>query len=476
MKKIQTLLLWLGLISGFLLQPLDAMAAGAAPAMSAPPGLSLLEIKITGDEFIVLQNNTAAAITDTGSYWLTAYNNADPLAPGVSVSSQQLPTASLQPGQTLLLSANPMVTCGASVAGKLSLGLTDSGGFLQLTQSSLNSAGAVVQSPGDLVSWSTTANGIIQNIPSNTKDTHAAYYRYLSGDSYFWQQADLDTANSCQLDAMVAGGSGSSSAVTPLTLAATSPPATILGTANDTNAAPPANLPPADVGLQAPQISELLPNPSGTGNDASDEFIELYNPNSKVFDLSGFSLQTGLTENHSFTFPSGTTLQPNSFRAFYSSDTALSLSNTAGQAVLLDPFGTAIATTAAYGTAKDGYAWALAKGTWYWTTQPTPGAANIIKQPSSKSAKSSATKKKVTSKPQHNGGSATLTSSSADGTGQSETSAPIHFWVLAAIVMAALLYGAYEYRHDLANRLLQLRANYRARRAYRQTAKGGRSD
>ena len=101
---------------------------------------------------------------------------------------------------------------------------------------------------------------------------------------------------------MVAGV-GTSPAVTPLKTAATSPPATIIST-TEVDATDPASallaahasqMPAADIGLSAPQISELLPNPAGTGNDATDEFIELYNPNDQPFDLSGFVLQTGLT-------------------------------------------------------------------------------------------------------------------------------------------------------------------------------------
>ena len=64
--------------------------------MAAPSGLSLLEIKITGDEFLVLQNNTGGTISDLSAYWLTMYNNVNPAASGVSTSTQQLPSVSPQ--------------------------------------------------------------------------------------------------------------------------------------------------------------------------------------------------------------------------------------------------------------------------------------------------------------------------------------------------------------------------------------------
>lgn len=168
------------------------IASAAAPSMATPTGLSILEIKVTGDEFILLQNNTGSDITNLSSYWLAAYNNASPLTAGVSSSTQQLPTAALRAGQTLLLSGDPMQTCGASVAGKLSVSLTDSGGFLQVSRNILGANGAVVQTAGDVVSWSSGSNGIIQNIPSSTKDPRAVYYRYFNGGSFVWQQASLD--------------------------------------------------------------------------------------------------------------------------------------------------------------------------------------------------------------------------------------------------------------------------------------------
>lgn len=245
-------------------------------------------------------------------------------------------------------------------------------------------------------------------------------------------------------------------------------PATIvsLSSGQASQAAGP-NLPAADVGLMSPVITELLPNPAGTGNDASDEFVELYNPNAVPFDLSGFVLQPGTTSLHKFTFLAGTVLADHGFSAYYSTATRLSLSNGGGQVQLLDPFGKAVAGTASYGNADDGQAWALAKGKWYWTTDLTPGRADSIKQPaktansarkSSKSSRSSS----AGSKSPYSGAAAPAAGNSA----ATDTTAitPIHPWTLALIASLALLYGAYEYRADLANRLYQLGNYFRRRR------------
>lgn len=448
----------------------------AAPAIAVPIGLSFVEIKVTGDEFVMLQNNTGAAL-DVSSYWLNSYNNVNPLAAGVSSSSQQLPTATLLAGQTLLLSAGPMQTCGASIAGRLSVSMTDGGGFLQLSTSRMNAQGALEQAAGDFVSWSSGANGIIQNFPSSTKSPRATYYRYSAGGGFAWQQAELDTVDSCQLNIVVAGGVSSSSAVTPLTLAATSPPATILGSLQSIDGSQVAVMPPGNRGLVAPQVSELLPNPVGTGNDATDEFIELYNPNQKPFELTGFTLQSGLKTFKSYDFPDGTMLEPASFKAFSAKDTKLGLSNTSSQVFLIDPFGNTVSSSDAYKNAKDGIGWVQAQGKWLWTTKSTPGAANIVQQPATK--KSTAKNAKKVARPGQTKGTSIVSATNApnaNGHSEEEQATLVHYWVLALIGGLALLYGLYEYRRDLAQRLRQLSGKLSFRRANRSPAKGSGSD
>jgi hypothetical protein len=448
----------------------------AAPAIAVPSGLSLVEIKMTGDEFVILQNNTDQTL-DLRNYWLTAYNNVNPLTAGVSSASQQLPSALLLAGQTLLLSADPMQTCGASIAGKLSVGLTDGGGFMQLTSSHMNQHGAIEQTAGDFVSWSSGVGGVVSNVPSSTKSPKAAYYRYTTGSGFAWQQAALDTVDSCQLNIVVAGGVSSSSAVTPLTLAATSPPATILGLVQSIDGSSVAVMPAGNIGLLAPQISELLANPVGTGNDTTDEFIELYNPNPRPFELTGFTLQTGLKTFKSYEFPEGTMLEPSAFKAFSSKDTKLALSNTSSQAFLIDPFGNTLASSDPYKNAKDGIGWAHAQGKWLWTTKLTPGAANIIQQPPTK--KSTAKTPKRVAKPGQVGSSSAVSATAApnaNGHPEIEQATVVHYWVLALIAGLALLYGLYEYRRDLAQRLRKLSRKLGSRRTARQPAEGSGSD
>jgi len=449
-----------------------AFATAAPPPLMAPSGLSITEIKITGDEFVVLQNNGTANIPDLSTYWLYAFTKTNPLAAGATNSAQQLPSAALPAGASVLLSGGG-VTCGASVAAKLSLSLGDSAGALQLLATT--TTGLIVPTPVDAVSWSSGTDGDISNVPKSTTDKQAAFYRvqtHAQPSAYGWQLADVavntstGVANICQLQ--VGGNTTQIQAITDAgqLLAAVGPPATIVSAAGAPSSQTGPVLPQADVGLAAPQLTELLPNPTGTSNDDTDEFIELYNSNATAFDLGGFTLQTGTTAKHDYVFPAGTMLPPKTFTAFYSASTGLSLSNSGGQAGLLDPFGNTLTQSDVYSTAKDGQSWVLADGAWYWTTQITPNAANVVKQ-----VVTAATVKTKTSATQNGGAvkGATTNRAGTQGTAATAaanaiTTAPIHPLVLAVIAVLAVGYGVYEYRHDLANRIHELRANRATRR------------
>lgn len=451
------------MLFGLILSPRLLSAASGPPQLATPSTLAISQLKITGDEFVVLQNNSGKDITDLSSYWLDYFNSFNPLDAGVSSSSQQLPAVKLANQQTVLLSSNGMATCGASVVSKLSISLGDSGGFLQIIQTSLSSLG-VTKVPIDFVSWSSGTNGIIKSVPSSTKDPRGMYYRYAGTSNYAWQLADLDASIPCQLNVAIAGGGKINSGLSQSNAVIPSI-AGVTGSANS-------GLPAADVGLAAPQLSEIVPNPAPPLTDADDEFVELYNSNTKAFDLSGLILQVGTTTLHKYIFPGGTTLQSHKFSAFYSSDTNLSLSNSGGQIKLLDPSGNVLEKSDVYAAAKDGYAWVYANGLWQWTTTPTPGAKNIITTPPG--SKSSA---------DESGSSAVLGARSSSPAGNSSsgggstpaTASGLHPLILAGVGTLAVLYALYEYRHDLANALYRLRRYRAARRGAGQVAESADS-
>ena len=463
-----------------------SFAVTAPPSLSLPAQLAIAEIKITGDEFLVIQNNSDTSIADLSQYWLEGFNNVNPLAAGVSNSAQQLPAVSLAASQSVMLSAVARPTCASTVAGKLNLSLSDSGGFLEIVQLRLAASGAVSHLPGDAVSWSSSTAGQIANVPSSSKDPQGVYYRYqVDAGNFGWQLADQDIANPCQLNVMVTTG-GTTSQQSPLMggllSAGDSVPATIISLATDvTTNTVDTGLPLADAGLIIPELTELLPNPMGSGNDAVAEYIELFNPNDQPFDLSNFSLRTGTSVFHIYTFPPGTSLPGRAFGAYYAAATGLSLSNSGGGVSLLDPLGNELISSATYGTAKDGQAWALADGNWYWTLSQTPGGANVIVQPvsaasktlvasaGSKTVAAAAAKAKSATVPKTT--KTAKASSAKPKTVLAASSAavalpkrPIHGSVLALVAGLALLYGAYEYRTDLSNQLYKLRKQLAARR------------
>lgn len=247
-----------------------------------------------------------------------------------------------------------------------------------------------------------------------------------------------------------------------------------------------------NAGLSPPAITELLPNPASPQTDDADEFIELYNPNTQPFSLDGYILCAGATTAHNFTVPTGTILPPQTYVAFFSSQTNLSLANNGGQAWLLDADGNVVSQSAAYGTAGDGQAWALIDDNWQWTTTPTPGAANslalaapassskssTVKTAAKKTAavkaasttKAKAAKPAATKKPAAKKKPAT---SLAAQTVTTPHASPLHPALLAIAVLFALLYAAYEYRHDLANKLQHLRRRRSTGREDRPRPKGG---
>jgi hypothetical protein len=426
--------------------------SAAPPPMAAPPTLAISQIKITGDEFVILKNNTGKDIPDLSTYWLDGYNSNQPLASGVSNSSQQLPSVKLASGQSILLSSNGMATCGAAASAKLSVSLTDSGGFAQIVQTAQTPLG-ITKLPVDSVSWSSGVDNQISNAPSSAKDPKAVYYRYASTNGYSWQLADTDSTNPCQLSVAnsgsLSGGLTQSDAAVPSVISISGGSSGI-------------NLPSSDIGLAAPKISEVMPNPAPPQTDADDEFIELYNSNDKDFDLSGFILQAGTTTVHKYTFPDNTSLAAHQFTAFYSSDTGLSLSNSDGQVGLLDPSGNVLGQTDVYGTAKDGYALVSTDGLWQWTTTPTPGALNIISPPPA--AKSAAKSTSASSKKSTKSAKTAAANPSASNLPPGgQPAASLHPAILAGIGSAAVIYALYEYRNDLANQLYKFR-RYRAAR------------
>lgn len=440
---------------------------------AAVPSLVISQVKITSSngQFVTLYNNTNGTL-DLNKFQLEYFNSYD-LSKATSSKLIGL-SGTVPPHGYYQVNDGTQLLCYQLTVESATLGLSSTAGLVELLEFNQPSPGSsVIPSLQDYIGWSKTAAAGAQTLPANTNAFLVR--RPLSGannpnvtapGSGSWQSVQPDPANPCNLvdtDASASPAANSFGALLP----ATQPPVTIVSLADNQTAGAGPSLPAADVDLMAPQVTELLPNPNGTGNDATDEFVELYNPNQMPFDLSGFILQSGLTSFHKYTFPAGSSLPANGFMAFYSSVTGLSLSNSGSQVQLLDPTGTSVSTSAVYGTADDGQTWDLANGKWYWTSAATPGAANIIKQPTTSKTSS---KSKKTSKAAVKSGSKSTTAGAAAaavGMAAGAVVTPIHLWTLALVAGLALLYVGYEYRADLANYLWKLRRNLAARRGHR---------
>lgn len=430
------------------------------------PQLVISQFKITSSagQFVTLYNQSSTTL-DLSQFEVDYINSSGKLA-SIPVTGQ------LASHAFYMLSDDQVRLCFQLTVDATSLGFATTSGTLQIWQVSSDKTSKQLQ---DAVTWASKATTGAVTLPTQNASNTVSLLRQpvdavgnpqvASATGGSWQAVMPDAANPCNLDIVSTTTPVASPSSNPGNQlgAGQEPPATIvsLDDGNEATAAAP-QLPAADIGLNAPQITELLPNPNGTGTDDTDEFIELYNANQVPFDLSGFTLETGTSTKHTYVFPDGTTLPANGFSAFYSADTGLSLSNSSGAADLLDPFGNQIAQSGTYSTAKDGVAWALAKGKWYWTAAVTPGTPNVIKQVATVKT-ASAKKKTVAVKGAAtttgaSGGSAAGTNS-ASGDADATTTVPTHWYVLAGIAAVAVGYGVYEYRHDLANRIRQLRTD-----------------
>lgn len=478
MRRIQRLIYLAGPL---LIVSLMLSVSRPIPVQAAdPPQLVISQLKITSSngQFITLYNAGPTAL-DMSKYQLEYFNNYD-LAKATSSRLIAL-SGTLAPHSYYMVNDDSLLLCYQLTVDSVSLGLSSTAGMVEVLAFSQAAAGkSVAPELLDYIAWSKTAANGAQTLPANSD----AFLQRLPVDaqnnpdiadpgSGTWQNVEPDAANPCNLVSAVSA-SPNTNVPTGLSqlLPSTEPPVTVIVATEAAGAVSAGSLPSADIGLMAPQLSEVLPNPNGTGNDDTDEFIEIYNPNAAAFDLSGFELQAGTTVQHMYAFPVGASLPAQSFTAFYATTTGLSLSNSGGQVKLLDPAGNSISATDIYGSATDGRAWDRANGKWYWTTTPTPNAANIINQPPALKSKakantkdsSTASKAKGKVKAAKTVKAAKLASDTAPTTAPRT---PVHFRMLALIAGLALLYGAYEYRADLGNHLHKFRKYLRDRQADR---------
>lgn len=432
-------------LAGYLLWPASSSANAAVS-----PDLVIAQAKVTtSGQLISLYNNSTETI-DMSSVVLQYFNNYQ-LAEATSTKTIQL-SGNLPARSYYTINDGPLTLCYKTMIHSASMGFSTKSGLVQVVRLS-QSANGIDFSAQDFVAWSSTSVAGAQTMPPDP----AFLQRQMSGGKPVtggtWQLVKPSNSNACEL---VTTGTGSVIAPSSQLLPATPPPARIVSTLDSGGAN-------KNAGLMKPQLTELLPNPASPQTDSQNEFVEVYNANSARFDLSGYKLQT-ISQSGSkrtYTFSAGTVIAGRSFAAYPSANITISLNNSGSTVWLLDPNDKVISQTDAYGKAEDGQAWALANGKWYWTTTPTPNKANEING--------------ETSQAKNNQGTGTVRGASTFGnnkstTGQNDGSAQprnLNSAVLVGVGVLAVVYGLYEYRRDLANRIQKFKRNRAVRRENR---------
>lgn len=467
-------------------------------------GLQVRGIAAADQEFVELYNTTDKPIDV--SAWKLQYKSAT----GTSWTDKTTLHGSLDAHSHYLLVSdkypNPPIAALEGQALALDVfnaGLSDSAGHVRIADFVVPTVPVV----HDLLAWGTTANAAEGNMPAVAPGSGKGLQRKSSDGKFIdtdnnssdfeLSSSPLAQADPLYVALVIEPIPTPEPAAEPITTAPDPDPSPTGSTTQQPPVTPPSSddppSPPAIV-LMPPQITELLPNPAAPASDSTDEFIELYNPNDGPLDLKGYKLQSGNTFSYNYTFDV-VVLAAHEYRAFLVTQTGDILSNTSGQARLLDSVGIVVGQTDQYGSAKEGQAWALindpATSSWQWTTTPTPNVPNVltaeapkpvgvvktptIKAPSSK-APAKTTSAKSTAKPK-----ATTAVKSAKTTtpttrqvyqDPAATPPPLHSSILAGVGVITLLYAGYEYRYDAANTYRRLQRYRGLRRASRTTSAG----
>lgn len=132
------------------------------------------------------------------------------------------------------------------------------------------------------------------------------------------------------------------------------------------------------LGLLPVQVTEMLPNPEG--DDSGNEFIEFYNPNDEIIDMSYHVFYLNEDYSKAYSIVSGTKIGAKSYLVIKNGDAspAYTLTNSSGSLHLRAPASSQEVTVPMYSNAASGESWALVQGVWQYTPIPSPGAVNVI--------------------------------------------------------------------------------------------------
>ena len=110
-------------------------------------------------------------------------------------------------------------------------------------------------------------------------------------------------------------------------------------------------------------INEFLPNPIGA--DTENEFIELYNADSKTIDLTGWQVGDDSTKKYTI---DNVILKAGEYLTFFRTKSKIALNNTGGDSVKLYNVNNALVDSVEYnGKANDGISYNRSAEGWFWS-------------------------------------------------------------------------------------------------------------
>ncbi len=143
-------------------------------------------------------------------------------------------------------------------------------------------------------------------------------------------------------------------------------------------------------------ITEILPNPKGSDNEAKGEFIEIKNIGLKTVDLFAWYIDDQKDGSTPYQIKEHLKIKPQKYLVFYKGKTKLSLNNSNESVRILWPDKKVLQEIKFKESAKEGQSFSLKDNKWSWTSSITPGRDNIIKSASAKAPADKQENKKTT--------------------------------------------------------------------------------
>lgn len=405
------------------------------------------QVGAVGNDFVELYNPNAQEADVTG--WRLQYRaaSAEPTATWTTKRTFACAQESADDCRVLVPARGRLVVATYDIPGVdeqgFSGGFATTGGQIRLVLPSAQATDSAFQQ--DLLGYGTSL--VSEGQPSPAPEPGKSLKRLLSEDGYF-----IDTQNNAA-DFKVGCQAPTPGDYEPNIV----PPVDCEELEDPTEPDPPIEPPdpPSEPVYLPLELTELLPDPQAPFKDDTDEFVEIFNPNTVDVAAKNYTLRTGSTFQNKVTI-GDIVIPAGGFATITSGESTLSLSNAGTALQLIDPAGHVLEEAPTYGTAKAGQSWMKNQDGWHWSSSPTPGALNILTLPPQPPVKAATVKKATSTKK--------VAAAKTPAPKTPKTSAPKdeakmpeqimaktqpNYWIIAAIAVVAAGYGVYEYRQDI---------------------------